>query len=113
MDAWKEACAATTPSSVVIPKGNYLLNPIAIVGPCKAPVGFQLQGTVKAPSDPATFPKDAEWVTFRYINSLTISGGGTFDGNGQEAWSKNDCQKTGKCGSLPNVSFPINFHLTF
>ncbi|KAL2454564.1 Pectin lyase-like superfamily protein [Abeliophyllum distichum] len=105
--AWKEACAATTPSTIVVPKGTFLLNQLKLVGPCKAPIELQVQGTIRAPSDYTQLPdKNAEWITINYVDHLTISGGGIFDGQGKEAWAKNDCGKNPKCVKLPiNLSF--------
>lgn len=105
--AWKEACAATTPSTIVVPKGTFKLDQIRLVGPCKAPIELRVQGIIKAPSGYAKLPdKKAEWITIRYVDRLTIQGGGVFDGNGQEAWTKNNCGKNPKCVKLPlNLSF--------
>ncbi|CAN4084580.1 unnamed protein product [Withania somnifera] len=41
MDAFKEACAATSPSTIVIPKGTYPMNQVKLQGPCKAPLELQ------------------------------------------------------------------------
>ncbi|CAA2967977.1 exopolygalacturonase-like [Olea europaea var. sylvestris] len=107
LSAWKEACAATTPSTIVVPKGTFLLNQIKLEGPCKAPVELRVKGLIKAPSDYTKLPdKKAEWITIRYVDHLTIQGGGVFDGNGKKAWTKNDCGKNPNCVKLPlNVSF--------
>ncbi|CAN4084595.1 unnamed protein product [Withania somnifera] len=46
MDAFKEACAATSPSTIVIPKGTYPMNQVKLQGPCKAPLELQVQATL-------------------------------------------------------------------
>ncbi|XP_039065085.1 polygalacturonase-like isoform X2 [Hibiscus syriacus] len=61
LDAWKEACGSTTPSTIVIPKGTYLLSQATLEGPCKAPIELQVQGNVKAPADPKAF-MEPKWV---------------------------------------------------
>ena len=105
LSAWKEACNSPTPSKVVIPKGTYLLSAAPIAGPCKAPIQLEVQGTVKAPADPAAF-KEPNWLTFNYIDNFIMSGGGIFDGQGATAWASNDCaQKKQVCKNLPIVSF--------
>ena len=107
MTAWKEACAAPSPSTIVIPKGTFLLNQVSIAGPCKAPITLKLEAILKAPANPAQLKPDLEWVTFRNIDHFTMIGGGTFDGQGKTAWANNDCKATGKCNKLPNVTlFP-------
>ncbi|KAM7503726.1 hypothetical protein LguiB_002630 [Lonicera macranthoides] len=112
MNAWKAACAAPTPSTIVIPKGTFLLNQVTIEGPCKAPITLRLEAILKAPADPAQLMPDLEWVTFRNIDQFTMIGGGTFDGQGKTAWANNDCKATGKCNKLPNnISF-VHFTIT-
>ncbi|XP_073064785.1 polygalacturonase-like [Primulina eburnea] len=107
LSAWKEACASTSPSTVVIPKGTWQLTQVKLLGPNKSPIELQVQGDLKAPLDPNQMPdKQGEWFTINYVNYLTISGGGVFDGQGQEAWKRNDCGKNQKCVKLPlNLSF--------
>ncbi|XP_022769948.1 polygalacturonase-like [Durio zibethinus] len=107
LDAWKEACASTTPSKIVIPKGTYLLSKATLEGPCKGPIELQVQGTVKAPADPSAF-KDPNWVVFNKLEQFTMSGGGVFDGQGAAAWGKNDCSKNKYCAALP-INLRFNF----
>ena len=108
MNAWKEACAATEPSTVVIPTGKFLLNPVTLQGPCKAPIELQVQGTIIAPEDHSIFKGDG-WVLFHNIDGLTLSGGGTFDALGSKTWSANECYKTISCEDYPIVSSFSNF----
>ncbi|KAJ4980695.1 hypothetical protein NE237_031532 [Protea cynaroides] len=108
ISAWNDACASVEPSTVLIPEGTYLLGPVILSGPYKSPtIEFQLQGLVLAPPDPASFKTDG-WVVFQYINDLTISGGGTLDGQGQKAWTINNCAANPNCKMLP-VSLIFNF----
>jgi len=79
-----------------------MVGPLKFEGPCTAPVTVKVQGTLKAPADPKRLRDD--WVAFRNVEGLTVSGGGIFDGQGAIAWSVNNCAKTGKCNSLPTVS---------
>ncbi|GAV74601.1 Glyco_hydro_28 domain-containing protein [Cephalotus follicularis] len=103
--AWQEACAATTPTKIYIPRGNYRLSQASFKGPCKAPINIQLEGILIAPKNPGQF-KQPSWVTFSYINRLTLNGGGTFDGQGEMAWARSDCSKTTFCPHYPmNLAF--------
>ncbi|XAR68160.1 Polygalacturonase [Bertholletia excelsa] len=104
MSAWEEACASTSSSQVLIPKGTFTLKEVEIKGPCKAPVQINLQGTVKAPIDSKLFKTDA-WISINYVNQLTVSGGGTLDGQGHVAWSQNDCHKNSQCKFPASVRF--------
>lgn len=60
--------------------------------------------TLKAPTSINKLKSQGGWVVFQNIDGLNVLGGGTFDGQGTVAWSKNNCAKTGKCYSLPAVS---------
>ncbi|XP_022153637.1 polygalacturonase-like [Momordica charantia] len=88
INAWKEACASTTPSKVLIPKGSYQFTGATINGPCKSSIELQVEGTLKAPPE----PKGEGWLFVEYVDFLTISGTGVFDGNGKAG---DDCISVG------------------
>ena len=102
--AWTAACAVAG-SKVVISTGTYKLGLVTLLGPCKGAIEFNLQGTLEAPSDVASFKGKDFWVTFQHIDSLTVSGGGVFDGKGLTAWQKNNCDQESDCKMLPTVRF--------
>lgn len=101
--AWQAACQAAGKSKVLIPKGTYRLGAVQFNGPCKGEIELQVQGTLQAPGDRGNF-KTASWVTFSHIDGLTVSGGGTFDGQGKNVWGKRSCSGIKYCGDLPIVS---------
>ena len=103
LKAWKEACEWTGRARVWIPIGTYRVNSVKFEGPCKGPIAFVIKGYLKAPTEPSLFITQ-NWINFRYINNLTVSGGGVLDGQGKEAWAYNDCNKNPNCPSLPTVS---------
>ncbi|KAF8409674.1 hypothetical protein HHK36_005753 [Tetracentron sinense] len=105
-NAWREACRWEGRNKVLIPEGTYMASPVMFQGPCKGYMVFETKGVVKAPTDLSMF--DDSWITFQYINGLTISGGGTFDGQGASAWPYNQCTRNPNCKSLP-VSIRFNF----
>ncbi|KAJ0014667.1 hypothetical protein Pint_21458 [Pistacia integerrima] len=102
--SWNKACASTIPSKVLIPKGIFLLSPVTFEGPCKAAIEVEVQGTLKALTD-SKMTKDGSWVTFQRIEHFTLSGGGTFDGQGASAW--------GTCGKNFCKQLPINIRFDF
>ncbi|RDX86330.1 hypothetical protein CR513_32350, partial [Mucuna pruriens] len=106
--AWTEACASKTQSKIVIPEGTYNLKQIELKGPCLAPIEVQVHGTIKAPEDPDQLDREAQWVKFTYLNFLTLSGGGIFDGQGAIAWSQNDCGTNQNCKKL-SMNFGFGF----
>ncbi|KAI6697591.1 hypothetical protein NL676_017710 [Syzygium grande] len=112
VSAWKEACASTNASKVVVPAGTYVLNEVVLGGPCKGSIELQVDGTLKAPADPAQMKTDG-WVTFQNVDQFTLSGGGTFDGQGKTAWTKNDCSKKMDCKNLPIPNNLSSLYLQF
>ncbi|CAN6888107.1 unnamed protein product [Brassica oleracea] len=104
---WKTACEAPGPSTITVPKGDYLVNNIEFLGPCKGPVTFEMSGNMKAPATVAAVKPNSGWVDFTNLADFTLNGNGAiFDGQGSLAWKANDCAKTGKCNSLPiNIRF--------
>ncbi|CAA0408358.1 unnamed protein product [Arabidopsis thaliana] len=105
LKAFNEACQFPTKSTVMIPKGEYKLGEIVMMGPCKAPIRIALLGTVKADGNANGKEK---WVAFRNINGFKLNGGGVFDGEGNAAWRVNNCHKTFNCKKLP-ISIRFDF----
>ncbi|KAL8136607.1 hypothetical protein V2J09_002608 [Rumex salicifolius] len=103
--AWKQACKSPTHVKIVIPKGNYSLSCIEFTGPCKAPITMEIAGNFQAPSSMSQFTgPDPTWVRFERVMHLTVtavSGGGIFDGNGEEGWTTKGCFKDGLCKTKP------------
>lgn len=58
-------------------------------GFCDSSITFKVNGVLKAPIDPSMLV-DQKWINFRYVDKLTINGGGTFDGQGTSTRQK--CQ---------------------
>ncbi|KAK7321565.1 hypothetical protein VNO77_32343 [Canavalia gladiata] len=108
ISAWTQACASTTAVKIVIPAGIYHMGVIDLKGPCKAPIEINVDGTIKAPENPDALKDAYQWIKFGYINSFTLSGTGTFDGQGVAAWTQNDCHKNAKC-KLHTMNFGFNF----
>ncbi|XP_004289544.1 PREDICTED: exopolygalacturonase-like [Fragaria vesca subsp. vesca] len=106
-NAWKDACASTSASKVLVPNGTYKLKEASFKGPCKAPIELQVQGTLEAPQASAQLSKPDTWIEFSNLDNFTLLGGGTFDGQGQKAWLANDCHKNSKCTS---IAINMRFH---
>ncbi|KAG6572246.1 Exopolygalacturonase, partial [Cucurbita argyrosperma subsp. sororia] len=103
MRAWKDACMSRKASKVVISGGRYVVNSMKFKGPCMAPIHIQMEGRLEAPLNIQHMKSDDNWIIFEYINALTISGKGIFDGRGSLAWKQNQCASSGKCDSLPII----------
>ncbi|CAM0952284.1 unnamed protein product [Alopecurus aequalis] len=102
--AWAAACSSSKPTTLLIPKEKTcLLKQTTFAGKCKASVTFRLEGKLVAP-DRSTWPNEnrRKWIIFNNVDRLTVTGGGTIDGNG-ESWWKNSCRvdKNLKCTDAP------------
>lgn len=86
-----------------IPEGTFYIGGVTFAGPCKGQTSFVIDGTLLAPTNNDDIKKET-WINFRYIDYLTISGGGTIDGQGKESWPLNDCDKDAHCPRLAMVS---------
>ena len=91
----------------MVPGGTYRLKQIDLRGPCKAPIELQVHGTILAPKNPNQFDGNAQWIRFGYINFFNLSGGGTFDGQGEMAWKQNNCGKKLHCKKLSMVNIVL------
>ncbi|XP_004514023.1 polygalacturonase-like [Cicer arietinum] len=107
-NAWKEACESRSRSKVVVPSGRYKLQQIDLEGPCKAPIEVKVNGIIQAPKNPFHLNGQDQWIRFQYINFFTLSGKGTFDGQGEMAWKQNDCGRNTNCKRLA-----MNFGFAF
>ncbi|XP_056173210.1 exopolygalacturonase-like [Syzygium oleosum] len=98
-DAWSGACHSKGTSVVLIPRRTYLLGPVLLAGPCNGAIEFQIKGGLRAFSSPQLGID--HWISFQYIDKLTITGGGLLDGQGAASWPYNDCSKNPNCKALP------------
>ncbi|RVW64613.1 Exopolygalacturonase [Vitis vinifera] len=94
-------------STVMIPEGTYALGQITIGGPCKAPINFIVQGTMKAPVDTSRFKAEAGWIAFQQIDQFTLFGGGVFYGQGKTVWGRKS-PRSAYCNQLP-INLRFNF----
>ncbi|KAI8021078.1 hypothetical protein LOK49_LG03G03917 [Camellia lanceoleosa] len=64
------------------------------------------KGYLKATTDLSKYGSSAGWVEFGWVEGLTLTGGGTFDGQGAKAWPYNKCSIDSSCKLLPtNLKF--------
>ncbi|XP_009411633.2 exopolygalacturonase-like [Musa acuminata AAA Group] len=101
--AWDAACKSSGQVKILIPSGTYFLNPIEFNGPCRdvQSLKFEMQGTLRATTDLRKYGNGKGWVEFRHVDGLTVTGGGTFDGQGAVSWPFNKCPKDKNCKVLP------------
>lgn len=105
MKTWVDACESSGGAvKVLIPDGTYVSGPVTFKGPCKgSSITFEVQGTIKATTDLSDY-SGPDWFLFEYINNFVLTGGGTFDGQGEASWKYNDCKGNSNCQLLASVS---------
>ncbi|XP_038699689.1 polygalacturonase-like [Tripterygium wilfordii] len=87
--SWVKACGSKGPANIYVPKGRFFVRNVVFNGPCKnSAIVVQIDGTLVAPSD----LNAANWVMFRDVNGVTVSGG-MMDGQGASLWA---CKASGK-----------------
>nr|GMD06389.1 exopolygalacturonase-like [Ipomoea batatas] len=82
-------------STVAVPSGEFLLNPVRLSGPCAGPITFSVTGVLKAPDK--TFLDIPEWIVLEDLQGITVTGNGVLDGQGAYAWSVNPCKVDPNC----------------
>ncbi|PKU85724.1 Exopolygalacturonase [Dendrobium catenatum] len=90
LKAWSEACSTDCGllgrAKVLIPEGTFLIGPVSFQGLCKSAMVVEVNGVILAPTDLQVFRK--EWIAFRRVNGLLITGSGKINGQGATAWQK-------------------------
>ncbi|XP_037438613.1 polygalacturonase ADPG2-like [Triticum dicoccoides] len=109
--AWNAACSSSRPAVLLVPEGKtYLLSSVTLSGPCKSSVVFMLKGTLVAPRSRSAWSQNdtSRWILIQGVTGLTVSGGGTINGNG-DVWWANSCKvnKALPCTKAPTA---LTFH---
>ncbi|KAK2429707.1 Pectin lyase superfamily protein [Trifolium repens] len=102
LKAWSDACNSNGKVTLKIPQGTYMLKQVTFNGPCKGWTIVRIEGVLLAPSDP--FFATDQWINFRYVNNLIVSGPGSLDGQGSSAWRVN------KNHNRPNLPISMTFY---
>ncbi|KAL6839023.1 hypothetical protein ACP4OV_031077 [Aristida adscensionis] len=107
--AWAAGCSSSDRAIVLIPRGKrYLTKHVALSGPCKSSIMLKIEGTLMAPPKGSHWSKktnsNRHWIMFNGVNGLTVTGGGTIDGNGK-SWWQNSCKTNSKlaCENAPTA----------
>lgn len=104
--AWKEACSSSRTVFRVSKGKTYLVKPITFSGPCHSALTVQVLGKIVAPKDPSVWKglNSRLWLHFYSVDDLTVEGGGTIDGSGEEWWNKScKINKSNPCSSAPTA----------
>ncbi|KAJ4791035.1 Pectin lyase-like superfamily protein [Rhynchospora pubera] len=103
LGAWKAACSSIGDVKLLIPPGNYFLNPVKFYGPCPnvSTLTVYQEGVITASTDLSLYQSGNDWIEFGYVEGLRLTGGGTFDGQGSVSWSYDQCPVEKHCNVLP------------
>ncbi|KAF8041491.1 hypothetical protein BT93_A0173 [Corymbia citriodora subsp. variegata] len=101
--AWSSACGSALPATVYVPRGNFMLKPVAFTGPCKNRILFLIAGTLIAPSNYWNLGNSGYWILFMKVTRVKVYGG-TLNAQGSGYWA---CKNSGK--SCPVGARSISF----
>ncbi|KFK37207.1 hypothetical protein AALP_AA4G228000 [Arabis alpina] len=85
--AWNFACASANPTTIIVPKGRFLVGKLVFQGDeCKhAPVSFRIAGSIIGPEDFRVLAKSEQWIRFERVTDVSIYGG-VLDAQGTGLW---------------------------
>ncbi|XP_073005894.1 polygalacturonase-like [Typha latifolia] len=104
--AWAKACSSSISAILLVPKKKYLLKPITFYGSCASSITIMIKGTIEASSRSSdwTSKNRRHWMLFNGIKNLTVTGGGTINGNGKIWWQKScKVNKSLPCKNAPTA----------
>ncbi|KAM0867077.1 hypothetical protein ACQ4PT_042235 [Festuca glaucescens] len=104
LDAWTAACGSQEQAVLAVPAAKaYRIWPLQLTGPCKKKLKLLIAGTIVAPASPDEWAGRGwmKWLYIYGVDNLSVSGGGTIDGAGQEWWARS-CKrkKTQPCNTV-------------
>ena len=95
--AWQVACASPNPTTIIVPKGRFLVGNLVFQGnKCtNAPISFRIAGSIIAPEDFRVIANSLQWIMFDGVTNVSIYGG-VLDAQGSSLWK---CKNSGgkKC----------------
>ncbi|XP_031120742.1 exopolygalacturonase clone GBGE184-like [Ipomoea triloba] len=99
---WNKACESTEAAKVVIPEGEFRAGEVVFQGPCTAPkpIVIEIQGTLLADTDLSVFTSNY-WVSIEHVDGVEVTGGGTFNGRGEDVWQFDADEKIKNAPLLP------------
>ncbi|KAL8103623.1 polygalacturonase-like [Apium graveolens] len=94
LSAWGAACATTSPATIYVPQGRFLLKNVYFYGEhCRnRAITIRIDGVLAAPSDYNVLGNSGSWIKFERVTGVSIYGG-TLDGQGTSLWA---CKHSGK-----------------
>jgi len=94
LTAWTSACSSTTPTTIYVPIGRFLVGgSVVFKGRCNNKgIAVRIDGTLVATSNYGVIGNEGSWLLFDDVDGVSILGG-VLDGQGTSLW---DCKRSGK-----------------
>ncbi|CAM0954184.1 unnamed protein product [Alopecurus aequalis] len=111
LEAWTAACGSEESAVLAVPPAKaYRIWPLQLTGPCKKKLKLLIAGTIVAPANPDEWAgrDPMKWLYIYGVDGLSVSGGGTIDGAGQEWWVRSCKRKK----TQVRMQLPVNQHIT-
>jgi polygalacturonase len=92
LTTWTRACSSTTPTTIYVPKGKFLVgSSVVFKGSCNNnDITVIIDGTLLANSNYDAIGNQESWLLFEDVDGVSIIGG-FLDGQGTSLW---DCKRT-------------------
>ncbi|CAN6336937.1 unnamed protein product [Urochloa humidicola] len=106
-DAWTAACAGGDKVFLNVPAGKtFRIWPLTLAGPCRGEIKLLISGNIVAPESPCDWGSGdrGQWLHFRNVRDLKITGGGIIDGRGHQWWARSSScaeEKNCTCAAQP------------
>ncbi|CAN6359309.1 unnamed protein product [Urochloa humidicola] len=104
-DAWAAACASGSKVFLNVPAGKtFRIWPLTLAGPCRGDIKLLISGNIVAPESPYDWGSGdrGQWLHFRNVHNLKVTGGGIIDGRGQQWWAaQSACAENKNCTVQP------------
>ncbi|CAI0434673.1 unnamed protein product [Linum tenue] len=102
VNAWSTVCNTTKAVFLVPPGRQYKVNATKFKGPCVDKLIIQIDGTIVAPDEPASWdPNYARlWLHFSKLNGIIFQGNGVIDGSGSKWWAASCKKNKSNCNSV-------------
>ncbi|KAJ1395448.1 Pectin lyase fold/virulence factor [Sesbania bispinosa] len=104
LTAWGRACSSTTPTTIYVPQGRFLVGNVVFKGQCKNNgITMHIDGALVAPSNYDVIGNAGNWLFFYDVDGVSVIGG-VLDGQGTSLWA---CKRSAK--SCPTGATNIGF----
>ncbi|CAN6327424.1 unnamed protein product [Urochloa humidicola] len=104
-DAWAAACAGGSKVFLNVPAAKtFRIWPLTLAGPCRGEIKLLISGNIVAPESPYDWGSGdrGQWLHFRNVHNLQVTGGGIIDGKGQQWWAaQSACEEEENCTAQP------------